>query len=75
MLVEGSKVLVGRPYEEARNMGVLRVEQVQRVLSVAQTVPLRHGGTAPWPRQARGAQGELPYGPGDATRVAASVCG
>jgi hypothetical protein len=64
MLVEGSKALIGRLYEEARNLGACRVteepkfyhqvrEQVQRGLSTAQAVHLRHGGTAPWPSLAR----------------------
>jgi hypothetical protein len=64
MLVEGSKALVGRLYEEARNMGAFRVteelkfyhgvrEQVQRGLSTAQAMRLRHGGIATWPSLAR----------------------
>jgi len=64
MLVEGSKVLVGRLYDEARNMGAFRVreepklyhwvrEQVQRGLSAAQAVHLRHGSIATWPSLAK----------------------
>ena len=56
MLVEGSKALVGRLYEEAQNIGVFWVmeeskfyhllrKQVQHKLSTAQTMHLWHDDT------------------------------